>query len=279
MATEVTLSILGSHFRVVAEDPRMADLVEELWRPFVSAGGPNEVEVRIGPYGDTGWRLDVADESPISAQDPWLLASSARNALSRTAIRNATSIVPLHAAAVERDGVFAVLSGPPRAGKTTLLLDLLGEGWSLVTDDLVPVDPETLTATPFAKPLSVRDPARWREVSGGWAVPEWLPPPDQVGLVPATALRRSEVDSYAPSVLVFPHYDPDSSPAFRPLTAAETVAWCGDNLHTRGPGAPGVLAVLARLAAGAPGYAISYGSSAEALELLAKCLAGEIPME
>lgn len=275
---EVTLSMLDSGFRITSSDERIVDLVRELWGPFLDdvAGDPHDVVVDA--LGE-GWRLEVPGERPVEAVDPWVLASSLRNALSRRSIAEATSLIPVHAAAVERDGSFLVLSGPPRAGKTTLLLDLLDDGWRLVTDDLVPIDPETLTAEPFPKPLSVRDPGRWRRASQGWRVPEWLPPPSVTGLVPATAVRHTDARSFRPSLLVFSRYAPGEPASIERLTPAQTVAWCADNLHTREVAAPGLLSVVARLGRTTPGYAVCYGSSEEALEVLGKCLAAREAME
>jgi hypothetical protein len=276
-APEVTLSILGSGFRVTSEDERMVAFVRELWEPFVAeVDGP--VEVRLEVRGPS-WHLLMPDEPHVAASDPWMVASSLRNALSRRAIAEAASIVPLHAAAAERDGVFVVLSGPPRAGKTTLLLDLLEAGWRLVTDDLVPLDPQTLTATPFQKPLSVRDPERWARFARAWEVPEWLPPPSGAGLLPAGVMPVSEAEVYAPSLLAFPRFEAGADPGCERLTAAETVAWAADNLHSRGPGAAGVLPVLARLGSQVPGCTLRYGSTEDALEVLGKCLAAPSAME
>ena len=270
---EVTLSILGSTFRISSDDERMAELARELWEPFLTTDGGAFLEA-IVESRDEGWHLVIPDEPRVGATDPWVLASSLRNSLSRRAIRAATSIVPLHAAAVERDGVVVVLAGPPRAGKTTLLLDLLECGWLLVTDDLVPLDPATLTATPFPKPLSVRDPERWARLAGGWDVPDWLPPPATVGLLPATAVPCSTLEEYSPGVLVFPTFEPGAEPAIDPLSPAAVVAWAADNLHTRPPGAAGVLPALARLGQRTRGYRVTYGSTENALELMEKCLAG-----
>lgn len=273
---EVTLSMLGSHFRVVSDDERVLDLVRVLWGPFLDGAVEDAHEAEVDA-AEGGWYVRVSGERPIQAADPWVLMSSLRNSLSRRAIDRATGIVPLHGAAVERDGLVVVLSGPPRTGKTTLLLDLLERGWLLVTDDLVPLDPATLTAAPFPKPLSVRDPARWERFATGWDVPEWLPPPSTVGLIPATALAGAAVEVYDPSVLVFPRFTQGAAPELRRLTAAQLVARVADNLHTAAP-TPATLGALARLGT-LPGFTIEYGTSEDALNLLRNCLAGVSSME
>lgn len=277
--SELGLSVLDSRFRIVSDDERMIELVRELWEPFVVDDPGGESRVLTVAKQDAGWRVDAEPNPPIVASDPWVVASTLRNAVSGAAVAAAAPMVPIHGAAVQRDGVFLVLSGPARAGKTTLLLELLDRDWLLVTDDLVPLDLDTLVARPFPKPLSVREPARWRRFSGAWEVPAWLPDPAVVGLIPATAMPHSEAIQYRPSLLVFPRYTEGAEPSSRRLTAAETVAWCGDNLHSRGPGEPGVLPAVARLGTSTPGYAVRYGSTADALELLEKCLVDARSME
>lgn len=275
---ELWLSVLDSRFRVSSDDDRMLGLMRELWAPFVAERplrGPHDVVIER--QGDR-WRLDTPPAPPIVAVDPWIVAAAARNGISRNAIAEAGT-VPLHAAAAERDGTFVALAGPPEAGKTTLLLDLLATGWLVVTDDLVPLDTTTLKATPFPKPLSVRDPGRWRTVAASWSIPEWLPPPSTVGLVPATAIPHTAVRSYTPSLIFFPRYVPGAEPAFEALTRGQTVARCGENLHAKGPETAGVLRALVRLGAEARGFTLRYGSSEDASDLVRKCLAVAKSME
>lgn len=275
----VALALLDTHFHVTTNDPRIADLVRQLWEPFVSPDpAPDAVEVAIEAR-DGRWRLHAPPEADVIAADPWLLAATLRNGLSRRAIREASSIVPLHAAAVERNGAYVVFSGPPEAGKTTLLLDLLVTGWRLVTDDLVAIEENGLTARPFFKPLSVREPERWRRFVGRWQVPEWLPPPATVGLIPATAFPLAEAVTYAPTLLVFSRFVAGEAGSRESLSPGRTVVLCGDNLHPRDPIGPREVGVLARLGTTTPGAAIRYGSSDQALELVVKCLADAGTME
>lgn len=273
---ELWLSVLDSRFRVSSDDERMLDLMRELWGPFAVDGPLDEPhEVTITRH-DGGWRLDARPAPPITALDPWIVVASARNGISRNAIAEARS-VPLHAAAVERDGTFVALAGRPEAGKTTLLLDLLERGWLLVTDDLVPLDPESAIATPFPKPLSVRDPHRWRKVAESWRVPEWLPAPVKVGLVPAAAVPVTKARTFAVSVVVFPRYEGGAGRLFEPLTRAQTLARSGENLHPHGLETAAALPALARM--GAAGYVIRYGSSEDAVDLVEKCLVQSESME
>jgi hypothetical protein len=277
-ATEVTLSILDSHFHVTSEDPQMGELVRQLWEPFVTTASVSAATAVPLRSAAGTWRFCVPPDPPSSAEDPWVFAAVLRNFLSGRAVRAARSVVPLHGAAVERDGTFLVLSGAPRSGKTTLVLELLDRGWTYVTDDLIPVRRGGLTARPFPKPLSVREPDVWRRFAARWPVPAWLPPPRTVGLVPASAFPMPEEREYTPSVLVFPRFSPGAEPELEELSPAAATALAGDNLHA-GARDPAMLATLATLGKSAPAYGASYGSTGAALELLERALRGRKSME
>lgn len=72
----VALELLDTHFHVTTNDPRMADLVRQLWEPFVSPGpAPDAAEVVIEAR-DGRWRLHAPPEADVIAADPWLLAAT-----------------------------------------------------------------------------------------------------------------------------------------------------------------------------------------------------------
>jgi HPr kinase/phosphorylase len=61
--------------------------------------------------------------------------------------------MPLHASCAAHGGDGVLFLGPPGAGKSDLVLRLIGRGWSLVADDQVilePAPPDLLLATPPA---------------------------------------------------------------------------------------------------------------------------------
>jgi len=61
--------------------------------------------------------------------------------------------MPLHGSCAALGGDAVLFLGPPGAGKSDLVLRLMGRGWMLVADDQVelePVEPDSLIATPPA---------------------------------------------------------------------------------------------------------------------------------
>lgn len=269
---ELALSILDSRFHLTSTDGRMLELVRMLWDPFVAEPDRGATQVAIHTTAD-GWRLEAPSHAPSQARDPWVFAAILRNVLSGRAVGDAREVYPLHGAAAERDGMFVVLSAQPMAGKTTLLLELLSRGWRLVTDDLVPIDPRSGRARSFLKPLSVRDPERWTAHAGRWKVPRWLPAPTAIGLIPATAFPRIESGTFEPSLLLFSRYEQEAGPRAERLSPAFAAAACAENLHPILDRTPEALATAAQLGSRTPAWALAYGSSEDALELLGKCLA------
>jgi HprK-related kinase A len=65
----------------------------------------------------------------------------------------------IHAAAVERDGLAAILPAPPGSGKSTLCAALANRGWRLLTDELTLIDPKTQQILPLPRPISLKNEA------------------------------------------------------------------------------------------------------------------------
>jgi len=71
--------------------------------------------------------------------------------------------VLLHAGVVVRGGEALILAGPPGVGKTTLVLELVRNGFTFFSDELCPIDPLTRLVHPFPRNARVvsRDPG-WK---------------------------------------------------------------------------------------------------------------------
>jgi hypothetical protein len=213
------------------------------------------------------WRLESPPDRDSLAADPWVLMVVVRNLMAGRAIRARPDLVPLHASVVERGGFYLALSGPAKAGKTTLVIEMLPRGWRLVSDDLAPIDPRTGVALPFPKPLQVRDPGRWRKFATGWDVPRWLPPPAVAALVPPSAVELAPQTPYRPDVIAFSRWDPRSDPVLERLGPAEAAALCLQNLQDDRD-ARTVLGPLAQLCRAAAAVRLVYPSSGAAFGLL-----------
>jgi len=105
----------------------------------------------------------------------------------------------LHAAAATRDHGGILLAGPAGAGKSTLVVQLIGHAWRLLADDAVPLEMGNRTALPFpfSPGLRTASHALGDDFQAFLEQPKMVVTvsPDQV------ALSRASID-----VVVFPQY-------------------------------------------------------------------------
>ncbi len=69
----------------------------------------------------------------------------------------------LHAGAVVKNGRALIVAGPPRSGKSTLVLELVKKGYSFYSDDICPLNRESRRVYPFPRSPWAR-PGRFRAV-------------------------------------------------------------------------------------------------------------------
>jgi len=185
----------------------------------------------------------------------------------------------LHAACLERDGGGVLLAGPSGAGKSTLTFALAGAGLSLLSDDVVFLDPRRaeVRALGFADALGITAAGArlFPQLRGALdAAPEDGFPKRLVRLediLPEATLSQS----CAPRVLVFPSVDPDSLSALTPLDPGEAMLrLVPDVLLTEPRATQSHLAALAALLGQVRTYTLRSGADLQrAAELVAGALA------
>ena len=95
----------------------------------------------------------------------------------------------LHGGAVAERGWAVLIGGGSGAGKSTTTVELLAEGMSFLTDELVELDPVAGTVRGFPRPIGLEGPARsWRpQLRPPWAGDEelhrWPVPPRSLGSI------------------------------------------------------------------------------------------------
>jgi len=83
--------------------------------------------------------------------------SCALQRIIRTIFAEIEDFMVLHAGVVERNGRAVILAGPPGAGKTTLVLELLKDGYGFFSDDFCPIHKVTRRVHPFPRSVWVVD--------------------------------------------------------------------------------------------------------------------------
>lgn len=275
MIDSLHIDVLGTGFSIAAE-PRWRALLEELWAPFVAEPGPDPLEVAITGT-DGAWSLELFGDPAIEETDPWAVADELRYGVVERAVSEAPRFVGLHAGVVVKDELCVLLTGASGAGKTTLTLSLVEEGWSYASDDLAPIEVSTGLVHPFPKPLGIRNPELRELYLGRWEPPDWLPPSKETLLVPPSALPSVVEEPVQPSVLVFPSYEAGTEASMRNVSPAEAVVLCGQFVHDVDRTALGCLSELCKKV---PLVGITYGSRGAAAgitDAAIKKVAGGLP--
>ena len=130
----------------------------------------------------------------------------------------------LHAAALERDGQSVLFSGPSGQGKTTLTLNLLRAGWSLVTDDSVLLsDPDgDVRATTFRRELNLSpDAVRLIPALGERTWPRPPGPRDKWRVDPDVLFAGRSRPETVPRRLLFPERVAEGPSRLAPVSRVE----------------------------------------------------------
>ncbi|MFN2489076.1 MAG: hypothetical protein ABR529_04960 [Actinomycetota bacterium] len=246
---------------------RCTDLFAELWEPFLTPSSAGSAK----PYAQVterseGWWLRLGYQDPMLYEDIWPLADSVFGAMFRHAVAQARGVICLHAGVVVKGTACLLLVGPSGAGKTTLTLDLLRsqDGWEYFSDDLAPIELRSGGVRPFPKPLSVKDPNRWRAFHGLWQPPSWLPSPRGRFVVAPGGLPLSKEKLATPRLMLFLDRRA-GSPASRSLSAANAAARCGQFIDGIDRAA---LGTLGRMCRDVDALELRYGTSKQALAVV-----------
>jgi hypothetical protein len=151
----------------------------------------------------------------------------------------------LHAAAVEKNGLAAILPAPPGSGKSTLTAGLVLSGWRLLSDELTLIDRKTGLIQPLPRPVSLKNQsidvirqfspdtyinrASHGTVKG--AVAHMRPPRDSV---------RRQHETARPGWVIFPQWDAGAPTTLTPRSQAQTFLFLAQNAFNYShPGADG----------------------------------------
>jgi HprK-related kinase A len=134
----------------------------------------------------------------------------------------------IHAAAIERDGLAAILPAPPGSGKSTLCAALAYRGWRLLTDELTLVAPETNQIIPLPRPISLKNESL--KVIGEFAPQAVFGPASPNTIKGTIAHVRPPKESVElmlepgrPSWVVFPRFRTGASTTVRTISKANTL--------------------------------------------------------
>lgn len=257
----IRLRLLDSIVEIRSEDPDADALLSALWATMTT-DDPGEAARRytVARDGKGGWVATAGSSVEAVHETLWGLTDALRYRMLELCEERLQGFVTLHAAAVARDGELVLLAGESGAGKTTLTLALLEDGWTYLSDDLAPVSAETGLVHPFPKPLGVKEASAWSELRTAFETTS-LGAPGGAFLVPASRWDVA-TDALPVRALLFPRFSADSSLEVERLTPARAAAGASAYLRRLDPSR---VALLNRLCRSATCAQLVYGTTADAL--------------
>lgn len=140
----------------------------------------------------------------------------------------------IHAAAVEKDGLAAILPAPPGSGKSTLCAALVHRGWRLLSDEMAILCMKTGQVIPVARPISLKnesiDVIRDYVDGATFSAPARDTVKGTVALLkaPKESVRRAG-EPARPAWVIVPKFVRGAAAALTPKSRAETFIELGQN--------------------------------------------------
>lgn len=301
--SEQTYDMHGVRVLVHADRPAVADAVDARLRHFRSAPafGAHDVAIELTdgnfhapapqgrpvydtPFGPVSYH-DASDElwsdcggrawlhvraglglAQLRATEESWLVSHPLLTIALVELLKRRSRFALHAAAMARsDGAVVLFPGASGAGKTTLALGLLRQGWGFLADDMVFLNDHTVLG--FADEVDVSEhtaalfpdlaPALHRPAAGGRS---------KRPLLIEEAFDAPPVRSGRPAAIVFPRVGVDDESRLTPIGSDEALVELAPNvLLTDAVASQAHLDALGSLVRSTPSFALETGRDFERL--------------
>ena len=263
------LSILGWRVRVDCDDPELEPYVKCLYAGLGEAQGRDGDHIRLVRSRRKGHWQGVS----LSGQAAeWARASDALawldDELTVGVQTRRPDLLFLHAAAITRGERVALLVAESGGGKSTTTWAALHHGFSLLSDELAPVEPASLLVHPYLRSICLKSrPPR------GYPLPAGALHGGGAHMIPTRLLPTAPAGPLA--MIAFVSYQPkDPQPSLRPISVAESAARLyAQSLNPLAHRADGLEAVL-RVASRARSFVLRSGDLPRTCALLTDALGG-----
>ncbi|CAM3283693.1 hypothetical protein [Salinibacter ruber] len=262
-----TLNVVFGNHQVIVKTtaPRLERAVRRLFHGLIGREtGAETVDVLTAEEAGDG----VSVRSPQARGGEARPLTAAVQRLKRTVLLRfmeaRRDLIWLHAGAAARNGTAVLVAGPSGGGKSTTIADLCRSGWTHVSDDLTPYDPDTGRVVPLPVTIAYRQPGENQSLEEG---PSGLPK-THVDLE-AGRLQDAPV---RPEAVFFPAFEADRPAGVEeqaaPEAAVSLVESCQNASRHRGE----AVRELSRLAGRVSSFRLRHDGQTDIGELLAPVL-------
>lgn len=139
----------GMQLEIRSEIVEVNELVKTVFEHMLVPASVKSAGVIRVMESESGYVVASAEETPFQHDQLENLLELVRDEVRLQFTRARPDLLWLHAAAVERNGVALLLSGPSGQGKSTLSTRLCERGWRLLSDDISPTSMNADIVFPF----------------------------------------------------------------------------------------------------------------------------------
>lgn len=254
------VSFLGSTVSVNSANPGIRKSMADLFALMTTSVMTDPIgEVRIDVSPAVARLLVDGKTVGRGSSGAKLLRRSYREVV-RLFIHEHPELVWIHAAcAAGADGA-VVLPGSWGRGKSSLILELCANGWTFLSDDIVPLDPFAKRAVPFPGTPQVRP--RSNQILSR----------SQLGTLSkrAVPIEQSKVSNEPQpvSMVVFPNFVSNAEASLSPISPAQAIGELLENCLSFPKNDDASIQALCDMVADLPLYNLRFGDVTEAADLL-----------
>ena len=150
-------AMLGLKFSLWSSDSQTSELFKHIYRKFlISTTESVDYDFLFLARNNGQEPVLLANDQLYVLNPSYLSNNGVHSLVLDTLIERITDYFIFHGAAVCRDNQGIIIVGPAGAGKTTLSLELVQEGYEFLSDELSPVCRQSLKLHPFPLSLGLR---------------------------------------------------------------------------------------------------------------------------
>lgn len=277
IAARLNLGVLGRTIRIDCRTPAAYELLSANFSSLSQAHQAHaDLEYSVGLDQETS-RMQIcrAGQAPLTAQDDGEFLFLFEKDLTIEIERQRRDLYFIHAAALEVGSNAVLLVAPSGKGKSTTAWGLLHHGFRYLSDELAPVELETMRVFPYPHALCLKS-----EPPENYSLPTGILRTARTVHVPTHSLNHAPVNEPVPlAAMIFLEYRPGSTPDLQAISKAEAAArlfaQALNPLAHSDNGLGGAIAIAMQLAC----YKLRSGDLGATCELLAGTLSSRTQLK